>query len=238
MHGLGLLSMYGSRYKMLASVYPEHNWLPWKFYPVDKSLWEDLGTQRKFLERAGKELNVENRNDWYKVNNKDLSALGGQHLLSLYSNSLQSLFAAVYPEHEWLPWRFAGLQKDYWEKTIHQRNFLDRAGKQLKVKVQNDWYNVTDKVCVTHNSINMFVGHYFTWRRILAYKIQKFNRHYALYSLPRFPLGTLQIYTQNEPRLETHIDRYVSKYGNPHFPRKQTRIPPLPRKISWNREPK
>ena len=56
-----------SLYKLLSSVYPHYEWLPWKFANFPRSLWADVKNQRKFMEWAGKELKINEMSDWYKV---------------------------------------------------------------------------------------------------------------------------------------------------------------------------
>jgi hypothetical protein len=53
---------------MLTTVYPDLEWLPWKFDKCPRHYWEDLKNQRKFLNWLGKELNINNFEEWYKVN--------------------------------------------------------------------------------------------------------------------------------------------------------------------------
>lgn len=55
---------------MLSTVYPEHNWLPWKFERANVGLWNDVKNQRKFLDWVSPQLNVKDLGDWYKVGEK------------------------------------------------------------------------------------------------------------------------------------------------------------------------
>ena len=72
--------------------------------------------------------------------------MGGTRLLYLYHNSVsQSLFSA-YPEYDWLPWKFGSVPKHFWENAKNQRNFVEWAGKELKIKEMSDWYNVKNEV--------------------------------------------------------------------------------------------
>ena len=59
-----------SMFPLLSSTYPEYEWLPWKFSKCPKNFWEDKGNQRKFMDWAGKELEIKEMNDWYKVTNQ------------------------------------------------------------------------------------------------------------------------------------------------------------------------
>ena len=51
----------------MSVVYPEYDWLPWRFVKCTQQFWGDVKNQRKFMDWAGKELNVQDMSDWYKV---------------------------------------------------------------------------------------------------------------------------------------------------------------------------
>ena len=53
------------------------------------------------------------------------------------------LLTEVYPEYEWLPWKFDRCVTNYWTDIKNVRKFMDWAGKQLNVKEMSDWYNVS-----------------------------------------------------------------------------------------------
>ena len=48
-------------------VFPEYDWLPWQFVQTPNKYWEDDKNKIKFVEWAGKELGIKEKNDWYKV---------------------------------------------------------------------------------------------------------------------------------------------------------------------------
>ena len=78
---------------------------------------------------------------------KDIYDLGGSHLLnSKYNGSLQLLITSVYPQHNWLPWRFVNVPHKFWDDKNNQQKFMEWAGKQLNIKEMSDWYKVTQKV--------------------------------------------------------------------------------------------
>lgn len=63
-----LIDQYnGSPAQLLAAVYPEYDWLPWKFERTTNNYWNDLKNQRKFMDWAAKQLNITSVNDWYRV---------------------------------------------------------------------------------------------------------------------------------------------------------------------------
>ena len=71
---------------------------------------------------------------------------GGGVLLQKYGFTLSALLAAVYPEYEWLPWRFMHTPKNFWNDVNNQKKFVDWAGKQLQIKELSDWYSKSNKV--------------------------------------------------------------------------------------------
>ena len=141
--------------KLLSNVYPEYDWLPWKFHACPRFYWKDIDNQRKFITWAEKELNIKNKDDWYSVstsvslssiylikNSKEISKLGGVSLLTVYSFSPLKLLSAIYPEHEWSPWRFSRLAG---EKDNSAKQFMEMVAKEMKLTEPSDWYNVSKK---------------------------------------------------------------------------------------------
>ena len=61
--------------QLLKSVFPEYEWLPWKFDKCPQKFWENKGNQRLFMHWAAKELKINDMSDWYKISqsvNKEL----------------------------------------------------------------------------------------------------------------------------------------------------------------------
>jgi hypothetical protein len=98
--GGGLIMIYKcSTVRLLAAVYPDYEWLPWKFARLSNDFWADEKNKRKFIEWAGKQLGIKHINDWNVVSTKDIRELGNVEKLEL---SLPQLLSSVYPEHNWL----------------------------------------------------------------------------------------------------------------------------------------
>jgi hypothetical protein len=74
-----------------------------------------------------------------------LIELGGS---SLFKNnaSLSLLLSEMYPDYEWLPWKFASRPHNFWDDMKNQRKFLDWIAKEQNVKDMSDWYDITFKV--------------------------------------------------------------------------------------------
>lgn len=57
----------GSVAQLLTSIYPNYNWIPWLFGRTAKHIWDDIDNQRKFMDYASKQLNLNKMEDWKKV---------------------------------------------------------------------------------------------------------------------------------------------------------------------------
>jgi hypothetical protein len=75
--------------------------------------------------------------------------MGGIGILKQYKNSIAVLVAAIYPEHDWLPWRFHHVPKGFWETEVNRRKYFDWIARKLGViseatgQVDMDkWYSV------------------------------------------------------------------------------------------------
>ena len=157
--------MNSSLFELLSDVYPEYEWLPWKFPVCPQHYWDDIKHQRKFIDYAEKELKINDKSDWYSVtiqvhvsftpnlfSIKDLINLGGALLLKRYNNSLVKLLSKVYPDHSWLPWKFTRPQN--LEDVQNQKQFADWVTQELKLKDMSDWYRVSIKVPILNMVYN------------------------------------------------------------------------------------
>ena len=74
---------------------------------------------------------------------------------SFYNGSPSQALQAVYPEHEWLPWKFSNSPKGFWKKKENQKKFFDWLGKELGYKTLDDWYNITTSTIDKHGGGSM-----------------------------------------------------------------------------------
>jgi hypothetical protein len=61
------------------------------------------------------------------------------------------MLLSIYPEYEWLSWRFTQIPKNFWEKMENQKKFVDWAGKKLGIKEMDDWYKILREVEISEN---------------------------------------------------------------------------------------
>ena len=101
----------GSPALLLPAVYPEYNWLPWKFFKTPKNYWNDDLNKIKFVHYLAKALNINNLEDWYNVTTKDLRKHGASTLL-FHDITLPKLLAIAYPDYKWEAYRFSSYSQD------------------------------------------------------------------------------------------------------------------------------
>ena len=75
---------------------------------------------------------------------KTISKIGGSWVLKLiYDSSLFLALKDVYPEYDWMPWKFnSGANKRFWKETENRKKFFDWIGKELKIEKMEDWSKI------------------------------------------------------------------------------------------------
>lgn len=155
-----LFTLYsGSLEKALRSVYPEHSWQFWRF--TGDILTGEVHKHRKFFENLGKEVNVKNMDDWYKVQISDIVERGGKLIVRKYQYSMLKTMCCLFPEHRWLLWRFnESLPNGTWNDISLQRQFFDWIGETLNIKQREDWFSVTADEVVAMGDHKLLHTHY------------------------------------------------------------------------------
>lgn len=120
-----LLEFVGGPVKILKQKYPNIVWAPWCFTRVPDKYWSNLEHQKKALEWIEKQLKIDNWEDWYQVTVADLERVGGAGLLAVHHRSPCHMLQHLLPQHEWLPWRFKGIPKGFWDEVRNLRWYCD-----------------------------------------------------------------------------------------------------------------
>jgi hypothetical protein len=155
--GGALLNKYdGSPFSLISFVYPNYDWLPWKFYKCPQNYWDDKKNHLKFMNWAATELHIKNMEDWYKITfkvfffklniflnlKKNLIDIGGGGLLHKYEDSPSLLITTTFPNYNWLLWKFSTCPQNFWEEMKNCKNFMNWVGKQLNVTEMENWYKI------------------------------------------------------------------------------------------------
>jgi hypothetical protein len=97
------------------------------------------------LERVGKVLHVEKLPDWYGITHSQVVQFSQANsmLRFYYGHSLTKALETCYPDHEWLPWKFKRVKKNFWLSKENRLRYFTWAMKELGVQTLDGWYNVT-----------------------------------------------------------------------------------------------
>jgi hypothetical protein len=134
---------HGSLARTLRRIYPDYSWQGWKF-KAERSQPEAIERQRMFFDRLGKQLQIKELEDWYKVGNPQLRKIGAHRWLDLnYRGSLLKGLMQAYPEFEWQPWRFAHVPRKFWRDEHNVRSYARWIAEKLGITSQDDWYCVS-----------------------------------------------------------------------------------------------
>ncbi len=92
----------------LQTLYPEHNWLLFRFSTIPLSFYsKDINNQRQLFQQISDELGITNLDGWYEYEKEDVLKNGaGDILNNIYGGSLYAALKNIYPKHEWKPWSF------------------------------------------------------------------------------------------------------------------------------------
>jgi len=84
---------------MLLKVYPEYEWLPWKFKRHPGKFLDDPIVVHKLIHTIENELNIKDANEWYRVSMDRVKDLGLEKLFR--RARLVSLLRICYPKVDW-----------------------------------------------------------------------------------------------------------------------------------------
>jgi hypothetical protein len=164
--------MHGANVQnFIMSAYPGHQWQEHRFAKVGGGYWDSLGNQRAALEDIQKKLGFKKMSDWYAVTYAQFNSLRGAFLicffffwrrlrklayqsssaptgsriLRYYNNSIFLALQSGFPEHHWVPWKFANTPKTAWRLPSTQKLFMDELAAHLKLVDMDGWYSVANQ---------------------------------------------------------------------------------------------
>jgi very-short-patch-repair endonuclease len=143
--GGGLLSKYNqSPIHFLKFIFPNYEWLEWKFGMASLGTWQDINNHIKYAEWLGKELGYIKEEDWYNISQNHFNLNNGGGLIAGYYNSSPIQFVkTIFPNYEWLEWKFIQTSKHYWENIDNHKKYAEWLGKELGYTEPEHWYNIS-----------------------------------------------------------------------------------------------
>ena len=159
---------YGnSIYLALKSIYPNYEWIPWKFQRIQKNYWLNIENQRKYFSWLSNKFNIKSNEDWYNIKLSDIENNGGSSLLNnYYDNSLYLALKSIYPNIKFDQWKFKYLninaEEENPKKDLSQQQWkeiVDLLSLKLKIKDIDDWYRIGKQQLSNLKLINFVKKH-------------------------------------------------------------------------------
>ena len=147
-YGREILNYYDNSYiDALLDVYSEHNWEVFRFKNKPFGFWKKNENGKKFFDWLKNRLGYKCMDDWYYLKMEDIYKNGGGSFLSYYNCSPSSALQNIYPEHDWMLWRFNPVKRGYWDELMKDNKEIKRIinwlSEQLFIKCLDDWYRVS-----------------------------------------------------------------------------------------------
>ena len=100
--GMALLNVYyeGSILRAVQSIYPEHNWTPWKFARVSNGFWDSKKNQQDLIDWLTETLHIKTLDDWYRVSLEQIARFVSPTSIK-NAQQLAQVLQELYPTHTW-----------------------------------------------------------------------------------------------------------------------------------------
>lgn len=159
--GHTLLRYYGnSHFRLLRELFPQHDWLEWKFKAAPFGFWKSQENIRRYIQWFEREMKIRTPEDWYRITHDDIIERFGSGLLIQYSHGLRKLLKEIYPKQKWLEWRFSQIQTGFWEQPENRLEYLHWLGKTLGFRKVEDWYELKRIHFTKNYGATLFTFHY------------------------------------------------------------------------------
>lgn len=129
---------------MLSMVYPDHQWLPWRFKYVPKGIWREPNNRKEFIEWCADQLGITSLDQWYKINSTEFAEKCGSSMFNYYSRSYFGMLKDMYPQHEWDEDLFAIKPRTvrYMKALKSPRTFTIKLAQKYNLKQFEGWYQL------------------------------------------------------------------------------------------------
>eukprot|EP01114_Cavostelium_apophysatum_P021810 TRINITY_DN7703_c0_g1_i1.p1 TRINITY_DN7703_c0_g1~~TRINITY_DN7703_c0_g1_i1.p1 ORF type:complete len:1057 (-),score=241.58 TRINITY_DN7703_c0_g1_i1:7-3177(-) len=140
---------------------------------IKRTNWKDVKTQRTFLESIAESLGLEKEgggtrlDEWYQVKVSDVIDCGGSGLLKHYDRSIQKALKSIYPEHDWKPWKFENVARNFWKDLQNRKIFVDHLAKQLHFFHSADWIFLKEADILSEGGSGL-LHHYGTVENVIS----------------------------------------------------------------------
>jgi hypothetical protein len=127
-------------FRAVLDVFPEYDWIPWKFRNISRGFFDDVIHQRQYFDWLSEQLQFQSMEEWYDVTSTLIGEYGGSTFMHLkYGKSVEKALKNSYPDTNWHAWRFARNQSFLWDDLNVCSDFLDWIFDSLSYQTDGKW---------------------------------------------------------------------------------------------------
>ncbi|MEX0652972.1 MAG: hypothetical protein WD534_18620 [Phycisphaeraceae bacterium] len=144
--GTGLLAIYyhNSPQAALAEYKPRVRWRHWAFGATPQGYWHVKANRLRYMRWLGRQLGFRKPDDWYRLTRRHFREHGGAAMLRVIpGGSPHDAVRELFPDRDWLEWRFVRVSNGYWQEPGHRKRYLAWLGRELGYQRKDDWYQLT-----------------------------------------------------------------------------------------------
>ena len=125
-------------------MFPDYNWLGWKFGMSALRLWKNKDNRKKYAIWLGKQLGYKTMEDWYKLIIAHMrDNYGGGGLLRYYNSSPSKFVMDMFPDYEWVEWKFHMCPQGFWKDKGNRKKYAIWLPPNNWDIIQKDWYKIS-----------------------------------------------------------------------------------------------
>lgn len=158
-----LITYYkGSVIEAVRELYPDEDWLEWKFGRAPDDFWDDVQNRWRYLIWLGEKLGYEKPEDWYGITKKSFMENHGYGFLySCYRNAPLEAVRDIYPQLFVHPWKFKKGGNKLWSNDDGmKRRYLDWLFSEMVFEDPEDWYRITAKDFYNNHGGGLLKNHF------------------------------------------------------------------------------
>ncbi|MEO2014760.1 MAG: hypothetical protein ABGZ53_10355 [Fuerstiella sp.] len=140
---------------------PHFDWKPWLFGSAANGYWKDGAHRTLYLDWLGRQLRIQQTEDWYNVTSADFfNHHGGGLLNNEFKGCVQSLLCDYLPEYCWRAWLFNSVPQSFWRCVRNRQEYVLWLGQQLGFRKPDDWSQLKREHFFRHGGAGLFIAYY------------------------------------------------------------------------------
>lgn len=143
----------------LNTLFPEYEWITWKFEQVPLPFWKNKCNIKDYMLWLGKILGYTKPEHWYNITSDDLKNNYGTTPLQIYGGPSQLVMSVIHNK-EWHPWKFTRTKQLYFDNYENRKTYTTWLGNELGYSLPEDWYNISCKKIIDNHGQHMFQKFY------------------------------------------------------------------------------